>query len=586
MSLRTHTCGEPDLELVGRDVTLAGWVHAQRDLGSLLFLQLRDRYGLCQVTFYRDRDTALYERAAALRSEFVIRVRGQVAARTPENVNPHMPTGRVEVVADELEVLSPAELPPFEIQDEVRASEELRLKYRYLDLRRAPMTANLVLRHRVALEIRRYLDAQRFLELETPFLTRSTPEGARDYLVPSRIHHGKFYALPQSPQLFKQLLMIAGQDRYFQIVRCFRDEDLRADRQPEFTQVDIEMSFVTREDIIALLEPMMQQVFRLAGVEVPAPFPRMSHREAMDRFGSDRPDVRAGMEIHDLSDCFRDGPFAVFARIVADGGCVRGLAIPGGAKYSRKDLDGLQDVVKACGAAGLAWIRPDDGKWKSSLPAAVPDGVKERAFQAAAGAPDALVALVAGPCKTVSEALGTLRLHVARREGWLDDRDFRFLWVVDFPMFEYDAADGRYYACHHPFTAPADPEYADPAAALAQAYDLVLNGTEIGGGSIRIHREDVQRKVFGTLGIGPAEAQEKFGFFLEALRYGTPPHGGIALGLDRLVMVLAGGKSIRDVIPFPKTTSAMCLLSGSPSTVAPDQLRELHLAISGGGDGQ
>ncbi|HOT01177.1 MAG TPA: aspartate--tRNA ligase, partial [Acidobacteriota bacterium] len=339
MSLRTHTCGEPDLELVGRDVTLAGWVHAQRDLGSLLFLQLRDRYGLCQVTFYRDRDAALYERAAALRSEFVIRVRGQVAARTPENVNPHMPTGRVEVVANELEVLSPAELPPFEIQDEVRASEELRLKYRYLDLRRAPMTANMVLRHRVALEIRRYLDAQRFLELETPFLTRSTPEGARDYLVPSRIHHGKFYALPQSPQLFKQLLMIAGQDRYFQIVRCFRDEDLRADRQPEFTQVDIEMSFVTREDIIALLEPMMQQVFRLAGVEVPAPFPRMSYGDAMDRYGSDRPDVRAGMEIHDLSDCFRDGPFAVFARIVAEGGCVRGLAIPGGAKYSRKDMD-------------------------------------------------------------------------------------------------------------------------------------------------------------------------------------------------------------------------------------------------------
>jgi len=584
MSMRTHTCGELGSEHVGREVLLAGWVAASRNLGSLLFLQLRDRYGFCQVTFYREENPELFEAAAALRSEYVIGVRGRVAARTPENVNPEMPTGTIEVLASQMELLNPSEVPPFEIQDEVRASEELRLKYRVLDLRRAPMTANLVLRHRAANEIRKYLDANRFLEIETPILTKSTPEGARDYLVPSRIHPGKFYALPQSPQLFKQLLMVSGMDRYYQIVRRFPDEDLRADRQPEFTQVDIEMSFIEPADIFALLEPMMQAVFRLIGEELAVPFPHLSYREAMDRFGSDRPDTRFGMELQTLTGHFRESPFGVFRQLVAEGGQVRGLVVKGGGRYSRKELDTLQETARSLGLGGLAWLKPDEGRWKSSLPGAVDEAARQAIFEAAGGAPGDLLLLAAGPGRTVSEALGVLRLQLGRQEGLLDDRKRHFLWVVDFPMFEFDQAAGRYFACHHPFTSPADPGFTDPSTALARAYDLVLNGMEIGGGSIRIHRADVQQKVFDTLGYGAEEAREKFGFLLDALRFGTPPHGGIALGLDRLVMVLAGEKSIRDVIPFPKTTSAMCLMSGSPSAVAPDQLRELRIETREGGD--
>ncbi len=581
MPMRSHTCGELTISHTGKTVTLVGWVHAVRNLGGLLFLQIRDRYGLTQVTFNQDETPDLFDRAADLRGEFVVQIEGRVVARTPENVNPEMATGQIEIIASRLEVLNTAELPPFEIQDEVRASEELRMKYRYLDLRRRPMTRNIKLRHQVTMEIRKFLDEQHFLEIETPFLTRSTPEGARDYLVPSRIHPGRFYALPQSPQLFKQMLMISGMDRYFQIVRCFRDEDLRADRQPEFTQVDIEVSFIQTEDIFGLLEPMMQRIFHLIGVETETPFERLSYRDAMDRFGTDRPDTRFGMEIQDLGAFFRDSEFAIFRNIVRDGGYVRGIVVPGGTQASRRELDELQAVVKGLGASGLAWIKSDGGQHKSSLPGVVDEETRARIMTAAGGTEGDILLLVAGPYRTVCDALGGLRLHVARQRQLIPGDRFSFVWVVDFPMFEWDADEQRFFACHHPFTSPQDPDFDDPATALANAYDLVLNGLEIGGGSIRIHRPDIQEKVFRTLGIDDAEAREKFGFFLDALSYGTPPHGGIALGLDRLVMLLAGETSIRDVIPFPKTTSAMCLLTNSPAAVSEQQLRELKLQAPG-----
>jgi len=579
MPQRTHTCGELDMEHVGRTVTLGGWVHNVRNLGGLLFIRLRDRYGITQITFDQSRDAGLFARAEALRGEFVIRVRGEVTARTPENINPDMKTGRIEVVVSELELLNEADLPPFEIVEEVRASEELRMKYRYLDLRRRRMTRNLELRHRTSMAIRRFLDERHFMEIETPFLTRSTPEGARDYLVPSRIHPGRFYALPQSPQLFKQLLMVSGMDRYFQIVRCFRDEDLRADRQPEFTQVDIEMSFIEPADIFALLEPMMQRVFQLIGVEVTAPFPRLTYREAMDRYGIDRPDLRFGAEIKDVSEHFRESEFAIFRRIVTEGGTVRGIAVPGGGAYSRKVLDELQALVKAHGAAGLAWIKSENGQVRSSLPKAVSEEQQARILAQTGVAAGGALLMVAGDKTTVCTALGALRLHVAQREGWIDPTRFAFCWVVDFPMFQWDAEEQRYFACHHPFTAPREPDFTDPANALSHGYDLVLNGLEIAGGSIRIHEEALQKKIFTTLGITDEEAREKFGFFLDALRFGTPPHGGIAIGLDRLVMLLAGEKSLREVIPFPKTTSAMCLLTGSPAEVPAAQLAELKLRV-------
>jgi len=579
MSDRSHTCGELNLHHTGEDVTLFGWVHAIRNLGGLLFLQIRDRYGVTQATFNEENNPELFRNAAEVRSEYVVEIRGMVTARTPENINPQMKTGEIEIIASAMTVLNTSELPPFEIQDDVRASEELRMKYRYLDLRRRPMTANMVLRHKVCMAVRNYLDEQDFLEIETPFLTRSTPEGARDYLVPSRIHAGKFYALPQSPQLFKQLLMISGMDRYYQIVRCFRDEDLRADRQPEFTQVDIEMSFIQSGDIFALLEPMMTRVIKLIGAEIHTPFPRLTFQEAMDRFGTDRPDTRFGLEIHGLGEFFRESEFGVFRRILTKGGHIRGFVVPGGSRYSRREIDGFQDLVKTHGAAGLAWIKCDNGQYKSSLPKVVAEEEKTAVVDAVKGKDGDIVFMVAGDYPVVCSALGALRLHLAAKEGLVDENTFNFTWIVDFPMFEWNDECKRFVACHHPFTAPKDSDFSNPATALSMGYDLVLNGIEIAGGSIRIHQEKLQKKIFKVLGIDDCEAHEKFGFLLDALRFGTPPHGGIALGLDRLVMILAGEKSIRDVIPFPKSTSAMCLLTSSPAEVSVEQLQELKLKI-------
>ncbi|MCU0249386.1 MAG: aspartate--tRNA ligase [Vicinamibacterales bacterium] len=579
---RTHTCGQLRAEDAGREVLLLGWVHKVRDLGHLVFLDLRDRHGLTQVVFEAE---GLRDRAKHLRAEFVLGVRGRVRPRAAEAMNAKMPTGAVEVEATELKLLSEAKVPPFVIADDVAASDELRLRYRYLDLRRPALQANLGLRHRVTMAVRKYFDGQGFWEIETPMLTKSTPEGARDYLVPSRVHPGEFYALPQSPQIFKQILMIAGTDRYFQIVKCFRDEDLRADRQPEFTQIDVEMSFATRELVFATIEPLIKEVFAVIGRDITLPFARMSYAEALARYGSDKPDLRVGMVITDVSGVFTDSTFSVFRDAVAGGGVVRGIVVPGGAAASRKELDTLAEEAKSLGAGGLVWVRRSGEAIQSSALKAAGEGTMRAALDAAgAGAADLLL-LASGPADATSKVLGQIRLSVAKSRGWLKTDEFAFTWVTDFPLLEWDGDERRWVAMHHPFTSPVEADMdrleENPGGVLAQAYDLVLNGSEIGGGSIRIHDTALQRRMFTLLGISDEDAKLRFGFFLESLEYGTPPHGGIALGLDRIVAILAGEPSIRDVIAFPKTAQAVDLMSTAPTPVDARQLRELRLRIEG-----
>jgi aspartyl-tRNA synthetase len=580
---RTHTAGELTLEDVGRSVVLLGWVHRLRDLGSLVFVDLRDRYGITQVVV-RDNEP-LVEDAKQLRSEFVIAVLGTVAARAADAVNPKMKTGGIEVEAREIRLLNDAKVPPFSIsQEELPIAEEMRLKYRYLDLRRPRMQHNIALRHRATMEIRKYFDEHGFLEIETPMLTKSTPEGARDYLVPSRVHPGEFYALPQSPQIFKQILMISGMDRYFQIVKCFRDEDLRADRQPEFTQVDIEMSFANEDLVFHTIEPLMERLMALIGGKAPRPFLRLPYAEAIAKYGSDKPDLRAGMEIQNVSPAFTASSFSIFRDVVAGGGEVRGFVIRGGAKYSRKELDELTAQAKTLGASGLVWARNAGGTIQSSALKAAGEETIRNALDLGGAAEGDLLLLAGGPHEPVSKILGALRLQVARKENLLDPNRFEFLWVVDFPMFEWLEDERRYEFMHHPFTAPLESDAAllesNQGQARARAYDLVLNGSEIAGGSIRIHDQAVQKLIFKLLQISDEEARLRFGFFLDALEFGTPPHGGIAIGLDRTVAILCGEPSIRDVIAFPKTAQAQDLMAGAPSTVDEKQLRELKLKVN------
>jgi aspartyl-tRNA synthetase len=569
---------------VGADVVLLGWVHRVRDLGGLLFIDMRDRDGVTQVVFDKD-DEALMTKAKRLRSEFVVGVSGRVRRRSADTVNAKLATGEVEVVVRQLVLLNEAKTPPFPIADETPVAEDVRLKYRYLDLRRPRLQGNIVLRHRVTSAARRYFDENGFLEIETPILTKSTPEGARDYLVPSRVHPGEFFALPQSPQLFKQILMVAGMDRYVQICKCFRDEDLRADRQPEFTQVDVEMSFARPDTIFGVIEPLMQQIFAVIGREITTPFPRMPYAEAIARYGSDKPDLRCGMPIQDLREFFRESSFRVFREIVANGGTVRGFVVKNAGGYSRSEVDGIVDQAKALGATGLVWARRlDDGSTTSSIMKAMgEDAVYTLLEQAGAGTGELLL-IAAGEPDATSKLLGQLRLNIARRDDLLRPDDYVFTWIVDFPLLEWDADERKWMYVHHPFTSPHDDDLgrleSDPGAARAKAYDLVLNGSEIGGGSIRIHDSTLQRRMFSLLDISDEEARTRFGFFLEALEYGTPPHGGIALGLDRVIAILAAESSIREVIAFPKTAAAVDLMSDAPSPVDPRQLRELHIRIA------
>jgi aspartyl-tRNA synthetase len=578
---RSDTCGALRAGDAGRDVVLLGWIHRVRDLGGLLFFDLRDRHGLTQVLVRSG--SAAEAVASRVRPEFVVAVRGRVEMREPAARNPRMPTGDIEVVAASLDILNDAKTPPFPIHEASAVAEETRLRYRYLDLRRPDLQHNLKVRHDVALAARRYFDAEGFLEIETPILTRSTPEGARDYLVPSRVHPGEFFALPQSPQIFKQILMIAGMDRYFQIVRCFRDEDLRADRQPEFTQIDVELSFATEDVVFGVVEGAIAAMFGAAGHRVETPFPRISYDEAMLRYGSDKPDLRPGMPIADVGAAFADSTFSVFRDAVATGGVVRGFAVKGAATYSRKDLDGLAEQAKQAGASGLVWIRTTAGALQSSALKAAGEAPLRAAFERAGGRDGDLVLLAAGDAALVARVLGLLRLSVARRENLLAASDFRFVWVTGFPLFEWNGDEQRWDSMHHPFTAPRPEDEGrldtDPAAVRARAYDLALNGSEIAGGSIRIHRADVQRRVFSLLGISDADARARFGFFLDALEYGTPPHGGIAFGLDRIVALICGEASIREVIAFPKTAQAVDLMAGAPSAVDERQLRELHIQM-------
>ena len=578
---RTHTCGALRSDDVSTDAVLLGWVHRVRDLGGLLFVDVRDRAGVTQVVFDKD-DEALMSKAKRLRSEFVIAIQGRVRRRSPETANAKLETGDVEVVVSRLTLLNEAKTPPFSVADDTPVSEDVRLKYRYLDLRRPRLQANMGLRHRVTSVIRRYFDDNGFWEIETPILTKSTPEGARDYLVPSRVHPGEFFALPQSPQLFKQILMISGVDRYVQICRCFRDEDLRADRQPEFTQVDVEMSFARPETIFSIIEPLMHQVFAVIGRDIVTPFLRMPYSVALAKYGSDKPDLRCGMPIQDLGGLFSQSNFRVFREIVAGGGTVRGFVVNQAGGYSRSEVDGIVDQAKQMGAAGLVWARRgEDGTITSSVMKALGEVEVRGMLDAASVGNGELLLVAAGEPDGTSKLLGQLRLALAKQKGLLDPNKCAFVWVVDFPLLEWDPEEERYVSMHHPFTSPHDEDFAllgqEPGKVRAKAYDLVLNGSEIGGGSIRIHDATQQRRIFSLLNISDEEAKLRFGFFLEALEYGTPPHGGIALGLDRILAILANETSIREVIAFPKTATAVDLMSSAPSPVDAKQLRELHL---------
>ena len=583
---RTGSCGQLRKEDIGKPVTLMGWVARRRDHGGVIFVDLRDRDGLTQVVFKPDVNADMHRKAEAIRSEYVIAVQGQVEPRPPGMENPKLGTGAVDVLCHDLRILNEAKTPPFQIESEIDVTEELRLKYRYLDLRRPSMQANLFLRHRVYQATRSHLCEQGFIEVETPFLMRSTPEGARDYLVPSRVNPGQFYALPQSPQTYKQVLMVAGFERYFQVVKCFRDEDLRADRQPEFTQIDIEMSFVEEEDVLGMAEGLAAHIFEKAiGYRIPRPLPRLTYDEAIRRYGSDKPDTRFGMEIVDVSDLAGESDFGVFKSVLAEGGVVRGLNVSGQASFSRKQIDDLTAFAAKYGAKGLAWIKVTDRGMESSIVKFFPPGLQTRLTERLAARPGDLLFFVADRAAAAASALCELRLSLGEQLGLRKEGAWSFLWVVRFPLVAYDAAEKRYAAMHHPFTSPVEEDLdrmeTDPASVRARAYDLVLNGNEIAGGSIRISRRDVQNRMFRLLGISAAEAERKFGFLLEAFEFGAPPHGGIAFGFDRLVALLAGERSIRDVIAFPKTNTAVSLMDGAPSEVDPAQLRELGIGILG-----
>lgn len=586
MSKRTTYCGLVTEDLLGQRVTLKGWVHNRRDLGGLIFVDLRDREGYVQIVFNPDFSKEALEIAESIRSEYVIEVEGTVTKRNPETVNPKINTGNVEVQVDHIHIINKAQTPPFSINDEnQQVDENIRLKYRYLDLRRQELAQTIKMRHQITRSVREFLDGDGFFDIETPVLTKSTPEGARDYLVPSRVHEGQFYALPQSPQLFKQLLMISGFDKYYQIVKCFRDEDLRADRQPEFTQVDVEMSFVDQEDVMEMGEALLKKVVKdVKGVELTEQFPRMTYAEAMSRYGSDKPDTRFDMELKDVSELGRTMDFKVFKDTVEKGGEVKALAAKGAAdKYTRKDMDTLTEFVNIYGAKGLAWVKVVEDGFSGPIARFFEDKDIEKVKELTGAEPGDLVMFVADKPSVVAQSLGALRVKLAHELGLIDNNKLNFLWVTDWPLLEYDEDEKRYVAAHHPFTSPKDEDLdkldSAPEKAQAKAYDIVLNGYELGGGSIRIHNADIQSKMFEVLGFTKEQAQEQFGFLLDAFKYGAPPHGGIALGLDRFVMLLAGRNNLRDTIAFPKTASAVSLMTQAPSEVSDKQLEELSLRI-------